>query len=143
MKKKITIINGPNLNLLGIREIDLYGSENFFDFLEKIKKKKYFSNIEIDYYQNNCEGKIINKLHNIGFKKSNGIILNAGAYTHTSIGISDAIKTIITPVIEIHISNIYARENFRKKSFISHVCKGTIFGFGLKSYELGILSFCL
>ncbi len=98
--------------------------------------------MEILYYQNNSEGKIIDFLHSIEFK-SDGIILNAGAYTHTSIGIADAIKSINTPVIEVHISNVYSRESFRKKSFISSVCKGTIFGFGLKSYELGIISFCL
>jgi 3-dehydroquinate dehydratase II len=139
--KKITIINGPNLNLLGVREPELYGHENFSDYIEKLKKK-YFSDIEIIYYQNNSEGKIIDILHTVGFQ-SNGIILNAGAYTHTSIGIADAIKSIPSPVIEVHISNIYSRESFRKKSFLSAVCNGTIFGFGLKSYELGIISFCL
>ncbi|WP_185864414.1 type II 3-dehydroquinate dehydratase [Blattabacterium cuenoti] len=142
MKKNISIINGPNLNLLGKRETKIYGSTNFTDFLESLKKKELFSNIEINYYQNNSEGKIIDILHNIGFS-CNGIILNAGAYTHTSIGIADAIKSIISPVIEIHISNIHSRENFRKSSYLSPVCKGTIFGFGLKSYELGIISFCL
>ncbi|WP_185859254.1 type II 3-dehydroquinate dehydratase [Blattabacterium cuenoti] len=140
--KKITIINGPNLNLLGKRETELYGTENFLDYLDKIRKKKLFSNIEILYYQNNSEGKIIDILHSLGFQ-SDGIVLNAGAYTHTSIGIADAIKSIPAPVIEIHISNIHSRESFRKKSFLSPVCKGTIFGFGLKSYELGIFSFCL
>ncbi|WP_185877323.1 type II 3-dehydroquinate dehydratase [Blattabacterium cuenoti] len=140
--KKINIINGPNLNLLGIREIDLYGKINFNDYLNELRKKNLFKKINIDYYQNNCEGKIIDFLHKIGFE-SDGIILNAGAYTHTSIGISDAIKSISTPVIEVHISNIHSRESFRKKSYITSVCKGTIFGFGLKSYELGIISFCL
>ncbi|WP_185864973.1 type II 3-dehydroquinate dehydratase [Blattabacterium cuenoti] len=140
--KKINIINGPNLNLLGIREKNLYGNVNFIDFLNEIKKKKFFSKIEIDYYQSNYEGKIIDYLHNIGFQ-SDGIILNAGAYTHTSIAIADAIKSISSPVIEIHISNVHSRENFRKISYITNVCKGTIFGFGLKSYELGIMSFCL
>ncbi|WP_185853281.1 type II 3-dehydroquinate dehydratase [Blattabacterium cuenoti] len=140
--KKITIINGPNLNLLGKREPELYGTENFLDYLNKIRKKKLFSNIEILYYQNNSEGKIIDLLHTLGFQ-SDGIVLNAGAYTHTSIGIADAIKSISAPVIEIHISNVHLRESFRKKSFLSPVCKGTIFGFGLKSYELGIISFCL
>lgn len=139
--KKITIINGPNLNLLGIREPELYGNENFLDYLNKLKKKLSYE-IEIIYYQNNSEGKIIDILHSIGFK-SDGIVLNAGAYTHTSIGIADAIKSIPSPVVEIHISNIYSRESFRKKSFLSPVCNGTIFGFGLKSYELGIMSFCL
>ncbi|WP_185871595.1 type II 3-dehydroquinate dehydratase [Blattabacterium cuenoti] len=140
--KKITIINGPNLNLLGIREPELYGYENFSDFLKKLKKKLSTSSIEINYYQNNSEGKIIDILHSVGFK-SDGIILNAGAYTHTSIGIADAVKSISSPVIEVHISNIYSRESFRKKSFLSPVCNGTIFGFGFKSYELGIMSFCL
>ncbi len=139
--KKITIINGPNLNLLGTREPELYGNENFLDYLKKLRKK-LSSNIEIIYYQNNSEGKIIEILHSIGFK-SDGIVLNAGAYTHTSIGIADAIKSISSPVIEVHISNIYSRESFRKKSFLSPVCNGTIFGFGLKSYELGIMSFFL
>ncbi|WP_185877844.1 type II 3-dehydroquinate dehydratase [Blattabacterium cuenoti] len=138
--KKIHIINGPNLNLIGIREKNLYGKKNFLDYLNSLRKKKLFSNLKIDYYQNNCEGKIIDYLHLIGFT-SNGIILNAGAYTHTSIGIADAIKSITTPVVEVHISNIYSREEFRKKSYITHVCNGTIFGFGLKSYELGIISF--
>ncbi|WP_185860663.1 type II 3-dehydroquinate dehydratase [Blattabacterium cuenoti] len=139
--KVITIINGPNLNLLGIREPELYGNKNFLNYLNELKKKLY-SNIKIIYYQNNSEGKIIDILHSVGFK-SDGIILNAGAYTHTSIGIADAIKSISSPVIEVHISNIYSRESFRKKSFLSPVCNGTIFGFGLKSYELGIMSFCL
>ncbi|WP_185873795.1 type II 3-dehydroquinate dehydratase [Blattabacterium cuenoti] len=140
--KKISIINGPNLNLLGKREPNLYGTENFIDYLNKIKKKKIFSNIEISYYQSNYEGKIIDFLHKIGFNYD-GIILNAGAYTHTSLGIADAIKAITSPVIEVHISNIYAREHFRKQSFLSSVCQGSILGFGLKSYELGILSFSL
>ncbi|WP_341656237.1 type II 3-dehydroquinate dehydratase [Blattabacterium cuenoti] len=139
--KKITIINGPNLNILGTREPELYGNENFLDYLKKLRKK-LSSNIEIIYYQNNSEGKIIDILHSVGFK-SDGIVLNAGAYTHTSIGIADAIKSISSPVIEVHISNIYSRESFRKKSFLSPVCNGTIFGFGLKSYELGIMSFFL
>ncbi|WP_185857902.1 type II 3-dehydroquinate dehydratase [Blattabacterium cuenoti] len=139
--KQITIINGPNLNLLGIREPELYGNENFLDYLNKLKKKLSYE-IDISYYQSNSEGKIIDILQNVGFK-SDGILLNAGAYSHTSIGISDAVKSISIPVIEIHISNIYSRESFRKKSYLSPVCNGTIFGFGLKSYELGIISFCL
>ncbi|WP_185856700.1 type II 3-dehydroquinate dehydratase [Blattabacterium cuenoti] len=139
--KKIIIINGPNLNLLGTREPELYGNENFLDYLKKLRKK-LSSNIKIIYYQNNSEGKIIDILQDVGFK-SDGIVLNAGAYTHTSIGIADAIKSISSPVIEVHISNIYSRESFRKKSFLSPVCNGTIFGFGLKSYELGIMSFFL
>ncbi|WP_185882371.1 type II 3-dehydroquinate dehydratase [Blattabacterium cuenoti] len=139
--KKISIINGPNLNLIGTREIEIYGKDTFTKYLNKIKTK--FVNIELSYYQSNCEGQIINILHKIGFCILDGILLNAGAYTHTSIGIADAIKSITTPVIEIHISNIYSRESFRKKSFLSPVCKGTIFGFGLKTYELGILSFSI
>lgn len=138
--KKITIINGPNLNLLGKREPELYGTENFVDYLNKLKKKKIFTDMDITYYQSNHEGKIIDILHSIGFQ-SDGIVLNAGAYTHTSLGIADAIKSIPSPVIEVHISNIHSRESFRRKSFLSSVCKGTIFGFGLKSYELGIFSF--
>ncbi|ACY40116.1 3-dehydroquinate dehydratase [Blattabacterium sp. (Blattella germanica) str. Bge] len=140
--KKITIINGPNLNLLGKREPELYGTKNFLDYLNELRKKELFSNLEIFYYQNNSEGKIIDFLHSSGFQVD-GILLNAGAYTHTSIGIADAIKSIPAPVIEIHISNVHSRESFRKKSFLSPVCQGTIFGFGLKSYELGIISFCL
>ncbi|AGD97996.1 3-dehydroquinate dehydratase II [Blattabacterium sp. (Blatta orientalis) str. Tarazona] len=140
--KKISIINGPNLNLLGKREPELYGTENFVDYLKKLKKKKIFSEMDITYYQSNHEGKIIDILHAIGFQ-SDGIVLNAGAYTHTSLGIADAIKSIPSPVIEIHISNIHSREFFRKKSFLSSVCQGTIFGFGLKSYELGVFSFSL
>ncbi|WP_185850324.1 type II 3-dehydroquinate dehydratase [Blattabacterium cuenoti] len=142
MKKKISIINGPNLNLLGKREKKIYGHKSFTDFLKELKKKELFSNIEINYYQNNSEGKIIDILHDIGFY-CDGIIINAGAYTHTSIGIADAIKSITSPVIEIHISNVHSRESFRRTSYLSSVCKGTIFGFGLKSYELGIISFCL
>ncbi|AER40813.1 MAG: type II 3-dehydroquinate dehydratase [Flavobacteriales bacterium] len=142
LQKKISIINGPNLNLLGKREPELYGTINFIDYLNKLKRKKIFSNMEITYFQSNHEGKIIDILHNIGFQ-SDGIVLNAGAYTHTSLGIADAIKSISSPVIEVHISNIHSRESFRKKSFLSSVCKGTIFGFGLKSYELGIISFSL
>ncbi|AWU45205.1 type II 3-dehydroquinate dehydratase [Blattabacterium punctulatus] len=140
--KKISIINGPNLNLLGKREPELYGTENFINYFNRLKRKKIFASIEMTYYQSNHEGKIIDILHDIGYL-SNGIVLNAGAYTHTSLGIADAIKSISTPVIEVHISNIYSRELFRQKSFLSSVCKGTIFGFGLKSYELGIISFSL
>lgn len=137
----ITIINGPNLNLIGIREINLYGKKNFLDYFNKLKKNKLFSRININYYQNNCEGKIIDYIQSIGFQLNSGIILNAGAYTHTSIAIADTIKSIKVPVVEVHISNIFSREKFRRKSYISSVCKGTIFGFGLKSYELGIMSY--
>ncbi|WP_185856498.1 type II 3-dehydroquinate dehydratase [Blattabacterium cuenoti] len=140
--KKISIINGPNLNLLGKREQELYGNEDFISFFKRIKKKKLFCNIDLTYHQSNHEGKIIDILHVIGFQVD-GIVINAGAYTHTSLGIADAIKAIPSPVVEVHISNIHSRESFRKKSYISSVCKGTIFGFGLKSYELGIISFSL
>ncbi|BAV94016.1 type II 3-dehydroquinate dehydratase [Ichthyobacterium seriolicida] len=134
----ISIINGPNLNLLGKREPEIYGAEDFDNFLERLRNK--YTNVDIDYFQSNSEGEIIDKIHKVGFSKD-GIILNAGAYTHTSIAISDAIKAINTLVVEVHISNVYNREDFRKKSYLSGVCKGTISGFGLKSYELAIDSF--
>lgn len=137
--KKIVIINGANLNLLGYREPELYGNKTFESFFKILKNKSIFSNIEIQYYQSNHEGGIIDLLHK--FSLVNGIILNAGAYTHTSIAITDAIKSIKIPVIEVHITNIYSRESFRKKSYISTVCKGSICGFGLKSYELALMSF--
>jgi 3-dehydroquinate dehydratase-2 len=135
---KIQIINGPNLNLLGKREPGIYGNEGFEGFLEALKVK--FPNIEIEYYQNNVEGELINKLHEVGFS-FDGIIMNAGAYTHTSIAISDAIAGIKTPVIEVHISNVYAREEYRHISLMAKNCKGIVTGFGLKSYELAMLSF--
>ncbi|UKM64259.2 type II 3-dehydroquinate dehydratase [Flavobacteriaceae bacterium GSB9] len=136
--KKIMIINGPNLNLLGKREPNIYGSLTFTEFFETIKGK--FSNVELSYYQSNIEGEIINKLHEVGFSYD-GVILNAGAYTHTSIGIGDAIKGIETPVVEVHISNTFGREEFRHQSYISPNAKGVILGFGLQSYELAIQSF--
>ncbi len=136
--KKLIIINGPNLNLLGKREPTIYGNLSFTDYLEELKNK--FPNVELDYYQSNVEGELINKLHEVGFDYD-GIILNAAAYTHTSVGIGDAIKAIETPVIEVHISNTYAREEFRHHSYISPVAKGVILGFGLQSYELAIQSF--
>lgn len=136
--KKLIIINGPNLNLLGKREPSIYGSLSFTDFFETIKNK--FSTVSVDYYQSNIEGELINKLHEVGFSYD-GIILNAAAYTHTSVGIGDAVKAIETPVIEVHISNTYSREAFRHQSFISPNAKGVILGFGLKSYELAIQSF--
>lgn len=135
--KKISIINGPNLNLIGMRETNIYGKINFISFLNKIKKK--YSCLKFFYYQSNYEGKIINFIH--FNKKTDCIILNAGAYTHTSIAISDAIRSIKIPVLEVHISNIYKREFYRKKSFISPFCKGIICGFSLFSYELALLSF--
>ncbi len=134
----ILIINGPNLNLLGKREVDIYGKESFESYLEKLRQQ--YKNINIDYYQSNVEGFIIDKLQEAGFS-FDGIILNAGAYTHTSIAIADAIAAITTPVIEVHISNINAREDFRKKSLIAGNCKGSIQGFGLNSYRLAIEAF--
>ena len=137
-RMKIQIINGPNLNLLGKREPGIYGSEGFEGFLENLKTK--YSTIEIDYFQSNVEGELINKLHEVGFS-FDGIIMNAGAYTHTSVAISDAIAGIKTSVIEVHISNVYAREEYRHHSMMAKNCKGIITGFGLQSYELGLLSF--
>ena len=135
---KIIIINGPNLNLLGKRETDIYGKTSFEEFLSDLKTK--FPDFEIDYFQSNVEGEIINKLQETGFT-FDGIILNAGGYTHTSVAIADAIKSINTPVIEVHISNILSREEFRHKSLIGPYCKGSIMGFGLKSYQLALESF--
>ena len=136
--KKLMIINGPNLNLLGKREPNIYGSLSFTDFLGQIKNK--YSNLDIDYFQSNIEGEIISKLQEVGFSYD-GIILNAAAYTHTSVGIGDAVKGIETPVVEVHISNTFAREDFRHQSFISPNARGVILGFGLQSYELAIQSF--
>ena len=135
---KLIIINGPNLNLLGKREPAIYGSESFEDFMEQLKSQ--FSSIDLEYYQSNIEGELIDKLHEVGFDYD-GIVLNAGAYTHTSIGIGDAVKAIETPVVELHISNVHSREDFRHKSFIAANAKGVIFGFGLKGYQLAIQSF--
>ncbi len=134
---KIQIINGPNLNLLGIREKDIYGNISFDDYFKKIKTK--YKNIELFYYQSNVEGELINKIQDVGFS-FDGIILNAAAYTHTSVGISDAVRGIKSPVIEVHISNTKSREDFRTNSFISPYAQGIIQGFGLYSYELAILS---
>ncbi len=134
----LLIINGPNLNLLGKREPGVYGSESFESYLERLKS--LFPEIKIDYYQSNVEGELINKLHEAGFSL-NGIILNAGGYTHTSVAIADAIGAIHTPVIEVHISNIAAREEFRHKSLLTAKCRGMISGFGLDSYRLAIESF--
>jgi len=135
---KIQIVNGPNLNLLGKREPSIYGNQSFDDFL--VILKQCFDNIDIDYYQSNVEGEIINKLHEVGFSYD-GIILNAGGYTHTSVAILDAIASIKTPVVEVHISNIAQREDFRHVSLIAAKCKGSIIGFGLESYRLAINSF--
>jgi 3-dehydroquinate dehydratase-2 len=135
---KIIIINGPNLNLLGKREPDVYGSTSFEDYFLTLQKQ--FPTIVFDYYQSNVEGELINKLHEVGFT-ADGIIMNAGAYTHTSIGIADAIAGISSPVVEVHISNVYAREEYRHQSLMAKNCLGVIAGFGLKSYELATLSF--
>ncbi len=136
--KKLIIINGPNLNLLGKREPNIYGSLSFTEFLEEIKGK--YPKVSIDYFQSNIEGELIDKLHEVGFSYD-GIVLNAAAYTHTSVAIGDAIKAIETPVVEVHISNTFNREEFRHQSFISPNAKGVILGFGLQSYELAIQSF--
>lgn len=137
---KIWIINGPNLNLLGSRETSIYGSESFESYLMKLQES--FPECTIAHYQSNVEGEIINKLHEVKEdSETSGIILNAGGYTHTSVAISDAIAAIQTPVVEVHISNVYSREEYRHKSLISKVCKGTIIGFGLDSYRLAVYSF--
>lgn len=133
---KILIINGPNLNLLGVREPGIYGNRSFIDYLEDLRKT--FPSVELDYFQSNHEGAIIDKLHEVGFGDVEGVILNAGGYTHTSVAIADAISAIKTPVVEVHISNICKREEFRHHSFLTPVCAGTIAGFGLDSYRLGI-----
>lgn len=135
---KIQIINGPNLNLLGKREPDVYGAKTFDQFLEELKAR--FPAVSISYFQSNVEGELINKLHEVGFTVD-GIILNAGAYTHTSVAIHDAIGAIRVPVVEVHISNVYAREEFRHKSLITSKCKGLITGFGLESYVLALRAF--
>ena len=134
---RIQIINGPNLNLLGKREPGVYGNQSFDDYLKELIV--LFPTVEIEYFQSNSEGSIIDKLHEVGFD-FDAIILNAGAYTHTSIAIADAIKGIKTPVVEVHISNVFQRESFRHHSWLSPVCKGCIVGFGLDSYRLAILS---
>jgi 3-dehydroquinate dehydratase II len=135
---RLIIINGPNLNLLGVREPLVYGNLSFENYLETLRKK--FPALEIDYFQNNIEGEIINKLHETGFSVD-GIILNAGAYTHTSVAIADAIAAIKSPVIEVHISNVFSREQFRHHSLIAGKCIGSISGFGLDSYRLAVESF--
>ncbi len=131
----IQIINGPNLNLLGVREENIYGNRDFENYLEELKQ--HFAGVELHYFQSNVEGELINKLHEVGFRM-NGIILNAGAYTHTSVALHDAIAAIQAPVVEVHISNIYAREEFRHKNLITSKCIGLISGFGLTGYEMAI-----
>ena len=135
---KLQIINGPNLNLLGKREKNIYGDQSFEDYFKKLKIK--FNNLELHYFQSNIEGELIEKIQEVGFN-FDGIIINADAYTHTSVGIGDAIRSVSSPVIEVHISNTYSREEFRHKSFLSAHVKGVILGFGLKSYDLAIESF--
>ena len=135
---KLIIINGPNLNLLGKRENDIYGDKSFNEFFESLESK--YSTISLEQFQSNIEGEIIDKLQEVGYAYD-GIILNAAAYTHTSIGIADTVKAISTPVVEVHISNTFSRETFRHKSYISPIAKGVIVGFGLQSYELALQSF--
>jgi 3-dehydroquinate dehydratase II len=137
-KMKILVINGPNLNLLGIRETEIYGNQNFEIFFKELST--FFAGVELEYYQSNIEGEIINKLHEAGFT-FDGIVLNAGGYTHTSVAIGDAIKAITTPVTEVHISNIQAREDIRCRSMISAGVKGIISGFGLEGYRMAIGNF--
>jgi 3-dehydroquinate dehydratase II len=135
---KLIIINGPNLNLIGVREKNIYGEKTFNEFYAELLVK--FKSINLEYFQSNIEGEIINKLHEVGFNYD-GVILNAGAYSHTSVAIADAVRAIATTVIEVHISNIFAREEFRHVSLIAPACKGIISGFGLDSYRLAIESF--
>lgn len=137
-KMNIHIINGPNLNLLGVREKSVYGDSDFDTYLAELKAK--YAILEISYFQSNVEGELINKLHEVGFS-ADGIILNAGGYTHTSVAIADAIAAIQTPVVEVHISNVYAREEFRHVSLMAKNCRGVIAGFGLDSYRLALESF--
>ncbi len=133
--KKIQIINGPNLNLLGKREPSVYGNQSFETYLEELKL--LFPETQLDYFQSNTEGSLIDKIQEVGFSYD-GIVLNGGAYTHTSIAIADAIRSISVPVIEVHISNVFKREDFRHHSYLSDACKGCIVGFGMDSYRLAI-----
>lgn len=135
---RIEIINGANLNLLGQREKDIYGERDFLTFLEELRKK--YPQVQIDYFQSNVEGELVNELQE---SKADAIIINAGGYTHTSVVLRDAISSIETPVVEVHISNIFAREEFRNHSIIAPACKGSIIGFGLKSYEIALNYFLL
>ena len=132
---KIQIINGPNLNLLGKREPGVYGATSFEDYLKELRGR--YPNLQLDYYQSNIEGELIDKIHEVGFNYD-GIILNAGAYTHTSVALQDAIRAVKTPVVEVHISNVHKREEFRHKSMISCACAGVICGFGMNSYRLAV-----
>jgi len=134
-KMRIQIINGPNLNLLGKREPGIYGQQSFEDYLQQLRAQ--YPDVQIDYYQSNVEGELINKMQEVGFDYD-GIVLNAGAYTHTSIALQDCIRSLKCPVIEVHISNVHQREEFRHKSMISCACKGVICGFGMNSYRLAV-----
>ena len=134
-KIKIKIINGPNINLLGKREPGIYGARSFEDYLQELKKR--YPQVVFEYYQSNVEGEMINKIHEVGFDYD-GIVLNAGAYTHTSIALQDAIRAVTSPVVEVHISNVHQREEFRHQSMIACACAGVICGFGLDSYRLGV-----
>jgi len=133
--EKILIMNGPNLNLLGKREPEVYGKQAFKTFFDSLQTK--FPELELHYFQSNHEGGLIDKLHEVGFE-GYGVVLNAGGYTHTSVALADAVKAITAPVIEVHISNVHAREAFRQHSYLSAYCQGTLFGFGLLGYELAI-----
>ncbi len=138
MNRRIEIINGPNLNLTGIRQPEIYGTVTMEQMVARLRER--FPQVEIGYYQSNVEGEIINRLHEVGFS-ADGIVLNAGGYSHTSVAIHDAIAAITTPVIEVHISNIFAREEYRRHSLLSDVCKGVICGLGLEGYRFAIESF--
>jgi 3-dehydroquinate dehydratase II len=139
MKKRILILNGPNLNLLGKREPQIYGHQTFEQYLE-ILRDKFENEIELHYFQSNHEGQMIDKMHEVGFT-FDGIIVNAGGYTHTSIALADAISAVKTPVVEVHISNVYARESYRHHSYLSSRCRGVIVGFGLRGYDFAIQTF--
>ena len=136
---KILIMNGPNLNLLGVREPGIYGDSSFEAYLPNLMER--FPNVELEYYQSNIEGEMINKLQKVGFTYD-GVVLNAGAYTHTSVALHDCIRSLRCPVIEVHISNVHTREEFRHHSFISAAYKGVICGFGLDSYRLAVSALC-
>ncbi|MBP3419373.1 MAG: type II 3-dehydroquinate dehydratase [Marinifilaceae bacterium] len=136
----IWIINGPNLNLLGVREPEIYGNKSFDHYIEELRER--YPQVDIKYFQSNIEGVIIDKLHEIGFS-ADGVVLNAGAYTHTSVAIADAISAISTPVVEVHISNTAKREEFRHRSYLTPVCRGVVMGFGLNSYEMALNSFIM
>ena len=138
-KMKILILNGPNINLIGKREPGIYGAKSIDDYYKELVEM-YKDKVELSYYQSNCEGELINKIHEVGFSWD-GIVFNAGAYTHTSIALQDAIRAVTTPVVEVHISNVMQRESFRHTSMIGPACKGTIIGFGLNSYRLAIEAF--